>query len=102
MFIKVGRFEFFVAKRPVHFNGWEDDSALLQAIGRRRSCLWGWPSSSLLGPDLEPVSLSASELALLEAVERQPKTPLGELNLGPETISVARGLLSRRLLLLEA
>ena len=98
----ISHFEFFVAKRPVHSNGWEDDSALLQAIGRRQSCLWGWPSSSLLGPDLEPVSLSASELALLEAVERQPKTPLGELNLGPETISVARGLLSRRLLLLEA
>ena len=99
---EISHFEFFVAKQPVQSNRWEDDSALLQAIGRRQSCLWGWPSSSLLGPDLEPIALSASELALLEAVERQPKTALGDLNLGPETVSVARGLLSRRLLLLEA
>ena len=99
---EISHFEFFVSRRPVQFNRWEDDSALLQAIGRRQSCLWGWPSSSLLGPDLEPIALSASELALLEAVERQPKTPLGDLNLGPETVSVARGLLLRRLLLLEA
>lgn len=99
---EISHFEFFVAKRPVQSNRWEDDSALLQTIGRRQSCLWGWPSSSLLGPDLEPISLSESELALLEAVERQPKTPLGELNLGSETVSVARGLLLRRLLLVEA
>ena len=99
---EISHFEFFVSRRPVQFNRWEDDSALLQAIGRRQSCLWGWPSSSLLGPDLEPIALSASELALIEAVERQPKTPLGDLNLGPETVSVARGLLLRRLLLLEA
>ena len=99
---EISHFEFFVAKRPVQSNRWEDDSALLQAIGRRQSCLWGWPSPSLLGPDLEPIALTASELALLEAVERQPKTALGELNFGPETVSVARGLLLRRLLLLEA
>ena len=99
---EISHFEFFVAKQPVQSNRWEDDSALLQAIGRRQSCLWGWPSSSLLGPDLEPIALSTSELALLEAVERQPKTALGDLNLGPETVSVARGLLLRRLLLLEA
>ena len=99
---EISHFEFFVAKQPVQSNRWEDDSALLQAIGRRQSCLWGWPSSSLLGPDLEPIALSASELALLEAVERQPNTALGDLNLGPETVSIARGLLLRRLLLLEA
>ena len=99
---EISHFEFFVAKRPVQSNRWEDDSALLQATGRRQSCLWGWPSPSLLGPDLEPIALTASELALLEAVERQPKTALGELNFGPETVSVARGLLLRRLLLLEA
>ena len=99
---EISHFEFFVAKRPVQFNRWDDDAAVLQAIGRRQSWLWGWPSSSLLGPALEPIALSESELALLEAVEHQPKTRLGELNLGPETVSVARGLLLRRLLLMEA
>ena len=56
---------------------------------------------SLLGPDLEPIGLSPAELGLLEAVERQPRTALGSLGLGPETASVARDLLARRLLLLE-
>ena len=99
---EISHFEFFVAKRSVQSNVWEDDAVLLQAFGRRQSCLWGWPSSSLLGPDLEPIALSESELALLEAVEQRPETCLGELEFGPETASVARGLLSRRLLLLEA
>ena len=99
---EISHFEFFVAKRSVRSNVWEDDAVLLQAFGRRQSCLWGWPSSSLLGPDLEPIALSESELALLEAVEQRPKTCLGDLEFGPETASVARGLLSRRLLLLEA
>ena len=99
---EISHFEFFVAKRPVKPNRWNDDSALLQAVGRRQSCLWGWPSSSLLGPDLEPIALSESELALLEAVEQQPSTCLAELNLGPETAAVARALVARRLLLLEA
>ena len=99
---EISHFEFFVAKRSVQSNAWKDDAVLLQAFGRRQSCLWGWPSSSLLGPDLEPIALSESELALLEAVEQRPETCLGELEFGPETASVARGLLSRRLLLLEA
>ena len=99
---EISHFEFFVAKRSVQSNVWKDDAVLLQAFGRRQSCLWGWPSSSLLGPDLEPIALSESELALLEAVEQRPKTCLGDLEFGPETASVARGLLSRRLLLLEA
>ena len=99
---EISHFEFFVAKRSVRSNVWEDDAVLLQAFGRRQSCLWGWPSSSLLGPDLEPIALSESELALLEAVEQRPETCLGELEFGPETASVARGLLSRRPLLLEA
>ena len=78
------------------------DAALLRATGRRQPCLWGWPSSSLLGPDLEPVTLSESELALLETVERQPTTCLGDMDFGTETASVARALWARRLLLLEA
>ena len=98
----ISHFEFFLARGSVRFKSWEDDASLLQARGRRQPCLWGWPSSSLLGPDLEPIALSESELALLEAVEQRPETCLGELEFGPETASVARGLLSRRLLLLEA
>ena len=98
----ISHFEFFLARGSVRFKSWEDDASLLQARGRRQPCLWGWPSPSLLGPDLEPIALSEAELALLEAVEQKPKTSLGDLGLGPETVSVARDLLARRLLLLEA
>ena len=98
----ISHFEFFLARNSVQFNRWTDDASLLQACGRRQPCLWGWPSLSLLGPDLEPIALSEAELQLLQAVERQPKTSLGALDLGPETTSVARGLLARRLLFLEA
>lgn len=97
----ISHFEFFVAKTQPQTHSWNDDDALLSAFGRRQPCLWGWPSTSLLGPDLEPIGLSPSELGLLEAVECQPRTALGSLGLGPETASVARGLLGRRLLLLE-
>ena len=97
----ISHFEFFVAKTQPQTHSWNDDDALLSACGRRQPCLWGWPSTSLLGPDLEPIGLSPAELGLLEAVERQPRTALGSLGLGPETASVARDLLARRLLLLE-
>ena len=98
----ISHFEFFLASRSIQAERWEEDAALLQATGRRQPCLWGWPSSSLLGPDLEPVTLSESELALLETVERQPTTCLGDMDFGTETASVARALWARRLLLLEA
>ena len=45
---------------------WKDlkgkaDQALLDAYGELQPCLWGWPSSSLLGTDLEPISLDELE-----------------------------------------
>lgn len=97
----ISHFEFFVSRAAIRPCLWDDDAELLRARGRRQPCLWGWPSANLLGPDLEPISLSAAELALLEAIEHQPDCSLGELGLGGETPSVARALLSRRLLLLE-
>ena len=78
---------------------WEDDGDLLRARTRRQSCVWGWPSASLLGPDLEPIALSAQEKQLLEAVDAHSEHSLGELGLGPWTADVARTLIQRRLLL---
>ena len=97
----ISHFEFFVSRTPIRPQRWDDDAELLQTRGRRQPCLWGWPSANLLGPDLEPISLSAAEFALLEAIEDQPDRSLGALGLSDETAAVARGLVARRLLLLE-
>ena len=98
----ISHFEFFVSAQPVHPLSWENDETLLQAGGRRQSCLWGWPSKSMLGPDLEPIALSDEELSLLRLVDENPDVPLGILSGDLTTASLARDLMSKKLLLLEA
>ena len=98
----ISHFEFFVSAQPVHPLRWENDEMLLQAHGRRQSCLWGWPSKSMLGPDLEPISISDEELSLLRLVDENPEVPLGILSSDNTTASLARDLMSKKLLLLEA
>jgi SAM-dependent methyltransferase len=98
----ISHFEFFVSAQPVHPFRWENDETLLEACGRRQSCLWGWPSKSMLGPDLEPISISDEELSLLRLVDEKPDVPLGTLSGDNTTASLARDLMSKKLLLLEA
>ena len=98
----ISHFEFFVSAQPVHPFCWENDETLLQACGRRQSCLWGWPSKSMLGPDFEPISISDEELSLLRLVDENPDVPLGILSGDQTTASLARGLMSKKLLLLKA
>jgi len=98
----ISHFEFFVSAQPIEPWRWPNDKTLLQASGRRQSCLWGWPSKSMLGPDLEPISISDEELSLLRLVDENPDVPLGILSGDPTTASLARGLMSKKLLLLEA
>ena len=97
----ISHFEFFVSPQPVQPLAWENDETLLQASARRQSCLWGWPSKSMLGPDLEPISISDEELSLLRFVDENPATPLGILGRDAKTASLARDLMGKRLLLLE-
>ncbi|WP_115120483.1 bifunctional 2-polyprenyl-6-hydroxyphenol methylase/3-demethylubiquinol 3-O-methyltransferase UbiG [Synechococcus sp. UW105] len=97
----ISHFEFFVSAQPVQVETWGDDQALLDAYGELQPCLWGWPSSSLLGTDLEPISLDEPSLALLQAVEQHPGTSLKSLGIGAEVVDVARDLCKRRLLLLK-
>ncbi len=97
----ISHFEFFVSAQPVQPLAWENDETLLQARGRRQSCLWGWPSKSMLGPDLEPISISDEELSLLRLVDENPEVPLGILSEDAKTASLARDLMTKKLLLLE-
>ena len=98
----ISHFEFFVSAQPVHPFCWENEETLLQACGRRQSCLWGWPSKSMLGPDFEPISISDEELSLLRLVDENPDVPLGILSGDQTTASLTRGLMSKKLLLLKA
>jgi SAM-dependent methyltransferase len=105
----ISHFEFFLQRHdegadPVPTARPWSDEALLAAGGERNRCLWGWPSTSLLGPDLRPLSIPEEDLALMQALEAAPAgTPIAALPLalGPaERVAAARRLLAERVLLL--
>ncbi|SBO44545.1 trans-aconitate 2-methyltransferase [Cyanobium sp. NIES-981] len=77
----ISHFEFFLTKGAIERPSWSDDSALLQCRGTVSRCLWGWPSTELLGPDLMPLSIQAEDLGLLQVWEGEPSLGLGDLPL---------------------
>lgn len=92
----ISHFEFFLARPPLQRHSWEADAALLAARGRINRCLWGWPSTGLLGPDLQPLTIEPADLELLQAMEAAPGSPLAALPLAtPQHERLAR---ARRLL----
>ena len=90
-----------MSAEPIRPLSWDDDERLLGASARRQPCLWGWPSTSLLGPDFEPQVLTEEAFELLSLVENNPGVKLGSLHSAENTASIARDLLQRKLLLLE-
>ncbi|MEB3200784.1 MAG: class I SAM-dependent methyltransferase [Synechococcaceae cyanobacterium] len=106
----ISHFEFFLSRGPLRQAAWlrdpadADDEALLAAAGERNRCLWGWPSTSLFDPDLQPLDLDPGDLELMQALEAAPAgTVLAELPLamdGKERAERARRLLRQRVLLL--
>ena len=98
----ISHFEFFLSKGPVSVADWSADAALLAARGEVNRCLWGWPSTSLMGPDLLPLSLSQESFELMRALEQAPNLSIGQLPLdwpAATRVAVARQLLEQRLLL---
>ena len=98
----ISHFEFFLSKGPVSVADWSSDAALLAARGEVNRCLWGWPSTSLMGPDLLPLSLSQEGFELMRALEQAPNLSIGQLPLdwpAATRAAVARQLLEQRLLL---
>lgn len=93
---EISHFEFFLSPDPVTPTDWGEDRALLAAAAERNRCLWGWPSTSLLGPDLQPLEIEPGDQALLEAIEAAASgTPLGEI---PVTMPAAEvAMRARRL-----
>lgn len=98
----ISHFEFFLSKGPVSGADWSSDATLLAARGEVNRCLWGWPSTSLMGPDLLPLSLSQESFELMRALEQAPNLSIGQLPLdwpAATRAAVARQLLAQRLLL---
>lgn len=101
----ISHFEFFLCKGPLQRADWSEDDALLAARGQRNRCLWGWPSTSLLGPDLLPLTIEPEDLQLMQAVEAAPTAALGSLSLSfgaVERCQRARRLVERQVLQLRA
>jgi SAM-dependent methyltransferase len=99
----ISHFEFFLTRGAVSPPDWQEEGVLLACGGERNRCLWGWPSLSLLGPDLQPLNLDPVDLELMRAVEEAPPgTPLAALPLGlapADREERARRLIACRVLL---
>jgi SAM-dependent methyltransferase len=98
----ISHFEFFLSHGAVRAPDWSDDEVLLAARGEINRCLWGWPATRLMGPDLMPLDVSEEGLVLMAAVESAPAVAIGQLPLdwpAAQRIAVARQLLNQRVLL---
>ena len=104
----ISHFEFFLTPmvQDQDQQAEASDDLLLASSGERNRCLWGWPGTSLLGPDLQPLDLEDGDLELLKAMEAAPAdTALGALPLpmeNAERARRARRLIRDRVLLLLA
>jgi hypothetical protein len=104
----ISHFEFFLSPtvQGQDQQAEASDDLLLASSGERNRCLWGWPGTSLLGPDLQPLDLEDGDLELLKAMEAAPAdTVLGALPLpmeNAERARRARRLIRDRVLLLLA
>ena len=95
-------FEFFLSQGELVRSDWGSDGALLAVSGERNRCLWGWPATRLMGPDLMPLDVSEEGLVLMDAVESAPAVAIGQLPLdwpAAQLLAVARQLLNQRVLL---
>jgi len=101
---EISHFEFFLTRGPLPQRPGDGDAELLALSGERNRCLWGWPSASLMGPDLQPLDLEPGDIALLQALEQAAAgTALGQLPLsmeGPERLARIRRLQQLQVLLL--
>ncbi|MDH4405434.1 MAG: methyltransferase [Cyanobium sp. D14.bin.5] len=98
----ISHFEFFLSHGAVRAPDWSDDEVLLAARGEINRCLWGWPATRLMGPDLMPLDVSEEGLVLMAAVESAPAVAIGQLPLdwpAAQRLAVSRQLLNQRVLL---
>jgi len=98
----ISHFEFFLARSPLPAALPQVDAGLLALGAERNRCLWGWPSTTLLGPDLRPLALDPEDVELVQALAEAPGATLGALPLAmapAERAARVRRLLAERVLL---
>lgn len=100
---RISHFEFFLTKNPFQKYYWENDDELLSTSGKVNPCLAGWPGKILHDSDMNRIEVNDNGLKLLEALEKNPGTPIGLLPMGwdeSRIASTARDLQKQHLLLL--
>jgi hypothetical protein len=66
---EITHYEFFLGKPPLAKADWSVDETLLAAIPEPHPCIMGWPSQSFLNYDFQPVTLSDTEFAFMQACD---------------------------------
>lgn len=74
---EITHYEFFLGKPPIHKADWSKDEKLLSAITEVHPCMHGWPSSSFLDYDYQPVTITETEFQFLQACDG--KSTVGEI-----------------------
>ncbi len=105
---EITHFEFFLAKPPLVRTDWTDTATLLEARVQRHPCMQGWPSRSLFDYDYQPITLTATEFAALQACDRPEAPPtvrewLGQVTPAPGEpwdLSIVHSLHQRWLIVL--
>ncbi|NCJ07004.1 methyltransferase domain-containing protein [Synechococcales cyanobacterium C] len=100
----ISHYEFFLAKPPLPFIDWSEDSTLLAAIPERHPCMDGWPSATVFNYNYEVVKLSEPEQAFLQGCGENPEAGVTVAMLCQRSgllLAEVRSLLKQQLLLLS-
>ncbi|ACK71045.1 Methyltransferase type 12 [Gloeothece citriformis PCC 7424] len=96
---EITHYEFFLGKPPIDKIDWSKDETLLSAIGEVHPCMYGWPSSSFLDYEYQPVTLTETEFQFLQTCDG--KLTVGEILQGVKLeLDEVRSLQDRQLLIL--
>jgi SAM-dependent methyltransferase len=66
---EISHYEFFLGRPPLPRCTWQHDDDLLAAQVARNPCMHGWPSPSIFNQDYQPLSLTETAQALLQAAD---------------------------------
>ncbi|BBL85967.1 possible methyltransferase (chromatophore) [Paulinella micropora] len=66
----ISHFEIFISKGHISHYDWHSINSLKSATIMVNKCLWGFPCSSMLGPDFEPLTLDVEETKIIQLLEQ--------------------------------
>ncbi len=96
----VTHYEFFLGRKPVLKNNWDEDEKLMGARPVVSPCLQGWPSQQIFDYNYQVVELSNSEFAFMQASDgnKTVEEILRQVSIG---LNEVRSLQSRQLILIK-